>query len=745
MPNEEGQTGGGGRISAQQLDFLLRGLDGLPMPLKVSTRLIEKAVNSHTDRQIVDEVLPLLRADASMTAWLLRKAAQETSKRAQTVCQAIEALDMQELRDSILSFGPDATSQDALPEQFDLQGFSLHCLAVATASEKLSQHLPRKLDGDLAFTCGILHDVGKLVLASLFPKAYERALATYRFPPIDLAQSERMLLGLDHTVAGRRLAELWRLPLCIQQAIWLHHLSLEATPASASGRELGALVRLADAVCHQKGIGLSAGHLAANPARLAVGLGIDLDDLYAVTETLSQDLPQLAASCGLGQPCDPKQPLKALEAANKELGSANRRLRHQFRELEQKAATHDRLAKFASGLREHLAVRDVLACIMSAVCEASESANTASAAYSLDPQTGHILVASVNPQGDATWRSFCASDLNKKAACPNEMGLSMDDINILLNDPDSRDDWFDAAFYRHHPLVFSGSRIGGLVLPLGQPCEDLLAEIVSATLALAQASERATALGEELVTASGNAVDRQAEFADRRLLDLAGQIAAGAAHEINTPLAVISGRAQLMGHKASSEQDKRTWELISHQAQRISDVVTDLMEFASPAKPKSEVLNVRELIEQAVSTFRNSDHPQAACAGVDIDTVDASLSVWADRVQIRDALAELVANAAAAISPSESVRVRAESDSAGLSAVVTVSDSGSGMDAQAIEDAFTPLVSLQRAGRRRGMGLPKAKRKIEINNGTVWIDSTPGEGTSVRVQLPLDKPQLKAE
>ena len=61
-------------------------------------------------------------------------------------------------------------------------------------------------------------------------------------------------------------------------------------------------------------------------------------------------------------------------------------------------------------------------------------------------------------------------------------------------------------------------------------------------------------------------------------------------------------------------------------------------------------------MEQAADAFRNSDHPQAACVGVDIDTVDAPLSVRADRTQIRDALVELIANAAAATRPGQSVR-----------------------------------------------------------------------------------------
>ena len=65
-----------------------------------------------------------------------------------------------------------------------------------------------------------------------------------------------------------------------------------------------------------------------------------------------------------------------------------------------------------------------------------------------------------------------------------------------------------------------------------------------------------------------------------------------------------------------------------------------------------------------------------------------------------------------------------------------VRDTGPGMDARTLDSAFTPFFSAQRAGRRRGLGLPRAKRYVENNGGRIWIRTRPGEGTTVYVQLP---------
>ena len=67
---------------------------------------------------------------------------------------------------------------------------------------------------------------------------------------------------------------------------------------------------------------------------------------------------------------------------------------------------------------------------------------------------------------------------------------------------------------------------------------------------------------------------------------------------------------------------------------------------------------------------------------------------------------------------------------------MTVRDTGPGMDARTLDSAFTPFFSAQRAGRRRGLGLPRAKRYVENNGGRIWIRTRPGEGTTVYVQLP---------
>jgi signal transduction histidine kinase len=265
---------------------------------------------------------------------------------------------------------------------------------------------------------------------------------------------------------------------------------------------------------------------------------------------------------------------------------------------------------------------------------------------------------------------------------------------------------------------------------------DALATGFSLALSMAQARARAVRLGEQLAEASQALAAAQDVLAEAKTLAAVGEMAAGAAHELNTPLAVISGRAQLMQQKADRPEDGATWQLIADQAQRVSDILSGLMELASPRQPAPEAFDVGELLAQAAESFRSSEHAKAPDARVDIEVEPGVPPAWADRRQIRMVIEELLANAATAAGTAPKIRLSAEADEPNDAVLLTVRDNGPGMDQRTLASAFTPFFSSQRAGRRRGLGLPRAKRYVESNGGRIWIRTQPGEGTTVCVQLP---------
>jgi HD-like signal output (HDOD) protein len=96
-----------------------------------------------------------------------------------------------------------------------------HNLACAVIAERLAA--PGELDKDIAFTSGIMHDIGRLALASIFPRDYSALLAAHRGTAASILDREREQFGYDHCETGRRLIAEWRLPPSFEPVVAGHH------------------------------------------------------------------------------------------------------------------------------------------------------------------------------------------------------------------------------------------------------------------------------------------------------------------------------------------------------------------------------------------------------------------------------------------------------------------------------------------------------------------------------------------
>ena len=218
----------------------------------------------------------------------------------------------------------------------------------------------------------------------------------------------------------------------------------------------------------------------------------------------------------------------------------------------------------------------------------------------------------------------------------------------------------------------------------------------------------------------------QRRQADLDLLEAIAEIASGAAHELNNPLAIISGRAQLMREKSDDPKARDVWNQIISETSRISDIITLLMEFGSPPPPSLEVVDLQDMLKDVSS----------ASEQVSLDgTCDESISVLCDRRQLRYSLDEVIKNGIAA---GEAVSIEVSIDVTAQGNVeIVVTDDGDGINSEIIDDIFTPFFSYRSAGRSTGLGLSVAWRYITMNGGDIKVSSEPGRGTVVRIIVPV--------
>jgi putative nucleotidyltransferase with HDIG domain len=125
-----------------------------------------------------------------------------------------------------------------------------HSFGTALVSQQLAKRIALP-DTDKAYLCGLLHDIGELVNATLLPDEFRATTAFAVAQNIPLFDAERQTLGFTHCETGKMLAEYWSLPEDVNRVIEFHH-APEQAPSPAT---LPALVNLADLLCRLRGMG----------------------------------------------------------------------------------------------------------------------------------------------------------------------------------------------------------------------------------------------------------------------------------------------------------------------------------------------------------------------------------------------------------------------------------------------------------------------------------------------------------
>jgi signal transduction histidine kinase len=253
-------------------------------------------------------------------------------------------------------------------------------------------------------------------------------------------------------------------------------------------------------------------------------------------------------------------------------------------------------------------------------------------------------------------------------------------------------------------------------------------------LRMAQIREESRLMAEQLAQSNRQLQSAQGDLQRGRLMISIGEMAAGAAHEMNNPLTVIAGRSQLLASQLADVDQKALANLIHEQSNRLSQIISDLMAYAKPSPPQPKTCDVADLVEHALQ--------DAKMRGDSTDrTVETTLpevpAVVVDESQVAAALAEVIDNALLATdSRMGRVEIQSAYDAGSRRVVLTVLDDGCGMNESALRQAFDPFFSSKPAGRRRGMGLSKAQRWIEASGGAIKLESRPGKGTRVVILLP---------
>lgn len=222
---------------------VIKGIRNLPsLPI-----LVVELLSSFEQQDInLNALAEKVSHDQALTAKTLRLANSSfygLSRKVTTIQQAITILGFDSVRALISTSAITSNLPTDKSSAFDFQLFWQHAIGVALCSKHIARTVG--LSQNYAFVCGLLHDVGKLVLTTNFPLQYQAVIKHRDTEDCHVLDAERAVLGIDHTVVGRLLAENWKFPVLMQKAICNHH-----APSQFDLGDIPSVVHVANAMVH---------------------------------------------------------------------------------------------------------------------------------------------------------------------------------------------------------------------------------------------------------------------------------------------------------------------------------------------------------------------------------------------------------------------------------------------------------------------------------------------------------------
>jgi|GEM_PF-3324514 len=692
---------------AKRAHVVIAMTEAIPSPPAVAMRLFEATSSAHTS---VDEVVAILAADPAMAARvvsLCRRCNRGVSGDVETLERTVILLGFEEIRAAAISaeicevLGTDSSNNF-------LVGLRRHAVLTASIARVVAERIPGlgDLEPSTAFLGGLLHDLGHLLLATAIPEPLERLAESATLLDAEFNDTLLRVIGVDGAMVGDRIARRWNLPDFLHAVVS----SAGRGPAAigdTAHRRLELLVGFADAIarrCSPDSIGRHPSIETIREYEAALGLAkVDIETL----------LPE-AVAMATGSAS-----LLGLEA-----GLFTRMLFERF---------GDARAEFSRFGERHDSVKCVPAAPLNESSVTAWFLDLVAVADARIEVEIAMLESARRVDPKATMRiAFRRSEqwIGSQPGSSVELGLS-DDPSDWLRGTGAE---LDGGLSSH----MIGVPMDGLMIGLRSRSapEPELAAAWQSIHHQVRRYEQLELICEQKVAAARREVEASQRIATLDADATLAEISAGAAHEMNNPLAVISGRAQILYGRSGDALVDSGIEEIAMQAKVLSGIVQGLHRHATGAVIKAETTTSGRLLEKCAEAARSeiSENAQIIVQG---DKTEVGLCV--DVRRIAEIAIEAVRNAS---DDKEDVCIcmRSSIDATDGRWSLLVEDDGLGFGQAALEHAFDPFFSQKTAGRRTGLGLAVVRRIAEAHGGSASVHNRVQGGGCLVVSLPILKP-----
>lgn len=760
-----------------EIKKIVRKLENLPTIPTIAAKILKTLTEENPE---IEEIVKLIETDQATTMKILKlvnSAHFSGITDISSVQKAVVRLGFSEVRCVLLSVTISESLVKSLqengPDQQD--GLWKHSLACAVCAEMIINKTCPDLRSE-AFVSGLLHDVGKLILEECFPDKYMQMDLERLEQRIPLLQAEQNILGVDHTIVGKWLAEEWNLPEVFVHSIWLHHIPCNSLDNLKFVRQKKVIkaVHLANILVHDiMSDSRRLHHPAYNYKDLMGCLHLSHNDLNEIMGSLGKAYSERTSILNMEENASSFY-YHSLQRANQKLAeiASNNKKNVALEKVNQQLTILVDLNLELSNIQDteiilkrvqQTITRDFMKC-EGAICFLDITKKKLMAGYWHPEKEPRTISAKVDERGQPNLNSFFESNDRLKSliedCCSRNMQTVIEASRIKLIQYCNP--------YLVIPLIFKNHVVGGIGIIEGcdsknEPLTEerlktygYMASITETALSRATLIERLRDTAESLTKALSNneqmiiALKKNTTEKTRMEQDLIraqkfesiGVLSGGIAHDFNNILTAISGNISLA--KMYLKPEEKAFEKLIQAEKaflRAKDLTGQLLTFSKNGKRsmRKTITSIGELIKDSAEFAMRGSNVRH-----EFIFQDNLFSIEVDEGQFNQVITNLLINADQAMPQGGVIRIEAENiimkEGQDLSlknetyVKITINDQGTGVSKEDIVKIFDPYFTTKKDG--SGLGLATVYSIIKNHKGHIDVESEPGVGTTFYIYLP---------
>lgn len=221
---------------------------------------------------------------------------------------------------------------------------------------------------------------------------------------------------------------------------------------------------------------------------------------------------------------------------------------------------------------------------------------------------------------------------------------------------------------------------------------------------------------------------------EQEKLAAVGKLATGIAHEIRNPLASISGCVQMLSQQASQPEDQKLFNIVIKETDRLNDLISEFLDYAKPLPKPTDVVAIKTILNEVLELNKhNQKLNQSVQLTLDL-VVDGKIYGYRDK--LKQAVMNIIINAYQAMEKSSQPALNIKLMEKDQSIVLSIKDSGSGMNQEVQKRLFEPFFTTKSRG--TGLGLAVTHKILEAHGASILVESEIDKGTEFVIQFSKD-------